>query len=71
MDEFQEMGFEYSQAVSVFYETYLFIVVKASNSNNKIHSQSLVKNLGGGLDKPAGIGCPHPSSKVFFCDWLV
>ena len=26
MDEFQEMGFVYQQAVSVFYETYLFIV---------------------------------------------
>ena len=44
------MVFVYQQAVSVFYETYLFIVLKAVNSNNKIHSQSLVKNLdwGGG-----------------------
>ena len=60
MDEFQEIGFVYLQAVSVFCGTYPFIVVKAINSNNYIHSQSLLKNLGGGQDKPAGIGCPPP-----------
>ena len=54
------MVFVYYQAVSVFCGTYLFILVKAINSNNYIHSQSLLKNLGGGQDKPAGIGCPPP-----------
>ena len=57
---FKKLVFVYQQAVSVFCETYSFIVVKAINSNNYIHSQSLLKNLGGGQDKPAGIGCPPP-----------
>ena len=57
---FKKWGFVYLQTVSVFCGTYPFIVVKAINSNNYIHSQSLLKNLGGGQDKPAGIGCPPP-----------
>ena len=57
---FKKLFFVYQQAVSVFCETYPFIVVKAINSNNEIHSQSLLKNLGGGQDKAAGIGCPPP-----------
>ena len=61
MDEFQEIVFFiYQQAVSLFCGTYPLRVVKAINSNNLIHSQSLLKNLGGGQDKPAGIGCPPP-----------
>ena len=57
---FKKLVFVYQQAVSVFYETYLLIVVKAIKSNNLIQSQSLLKNLGGGQDKPAGICCPPP-----------
>ena len=57
---FKKLVFVYQQAVSVFCGTYPFIVVKAIKSNNLIHSQSLLKNLGGGQDKPAGIGCTPP-----------
>ena len=48
MDGFLVMIFVYKRAVSIFCETYPLIVVKAINSNNKIHSQSLLKNLGWG-----------------------
>ena len=64
---FKKSVFVYQQAVSLFCETYPFIVVKAIKSNNVILEshyiickQSLLKNLGGGQDKPAGIGCPPP-----------
>ena len=33
-----------------------------------MHSQSLVTNLGGGQDKPAGIGCPPPVMEGILSD---
>ena len=74
MDEFQEIGFCILAGSIFFCETYPFIVVKTIKSNNLIHSQSLLKNLGGGggggggQDKPAGIGCPPPIIEGIFSD---
>ena len=61
MHEFQEIGFcILAGSTCILWNISVYIVVKAINSNNYIHSQSLVINLGGGQDKPAGIGCPPP-----------
>ena len=46
---FKKLVFVYQQAVSVFCGTYPFSVAKATNSNNLIHSQSLLKNHGWGV----------------------
>ena len=51
--------------LQAFCETYPLIVVKAINSNSESIANHRSKNLGGGQDKPAGIGCPHLASKVF------
>ena len=49
MKEFQEMGFcILAGSICFFVTTNPFIVVKAINSNNKINSQSMLKNHGGG-----------------------
>ena len=50
---FKKWVFVYWQKVSVFCETYQFIVVKAINSNNKINSQSLLEKswVGGKLNQ--------------------
>ena len=60
MDEFQERVYVYLQAVSVFCETYPFIVVKAINSYSESIANHCSKILVGVQDKPAGIGCPPP-----------
>ena len=46
--------------LQAFCETYPLIVVKAINSNSESIANHCSKNLGGGQDKPAGIGCPPP-----------
>ena len=62
---FKKWVFVYQQAVSVFCEIYPLIVVTAINSHSESIANHYSKNPSGGQDKPAGIGCPHPSSKVF------
>ena len=58
---FKKLVFVSKQAVSVFYETYLLIVVKAFNSNSESIANHCSKIwVGGGQEKPAGIGCPPP-----------
>ena len=49
--------------LQAFCETYPLIVVKAINSNSESIANHCSKNLGGGQDKPAGIGCP-PGVKI-------
>ena len=65
MGEFQEMGFRILAGSICFLRNISINSCKSYKQQFRIHSQSLLKNLGGGQDKPAGIGCPHPSSKVF------
>ena len=60
MGEFQEMGFRILVGSICILQN---ISIDSCNSNNqqfRTHSQSLLKNPGGGQDKPAGIGCPLP-----------
>ena len=60
MDEFQEMGFRILAGSICILGN---ISINSCNSNKqqfRIHCQSLLKNPGGGQDKPAGIGCPPP-----------
>ena len=62
MDEFQEIGFcILAGSICILCNIFVYSCL------SRIHSQSLLKTLGGGQDKPAGIGCPpppSPSSKV-------
>ena len=60
MAEFQEIGFCILAGSISFCGTHPFIVVKAINSNSESIANHCSKILGGGQDKPAGIGCPPP-----------
>ena len=60
MGKFQEMGFHILAGSFCILQN---ISINSCNSNLqqfRVHSQSLLKNPGGGQDKPSGIGCPPP-----------
>ena len=60
MDEFQEMGFRILAGSICILRNISINSCKSYKQQFRIHCQSLLKNLGGGQDKPAGIGCPPP-----------
>ena len=60
MDKFQEMGFRILAGSICILRNISINSCKSYKQQYRIHSQSLLKNLGGGQDKPAGIGCPPP-----------
>ena len=69
MDEFQEMVFcIVAGSICILWN----IPINSCNTDKqqfRIHSQSLLKNLGGGQDRPAGIGCPPPVIEGILIDW--
>ena len=60
MGEFQEMGFRILAGSICILRNISINSCKSNKQQFRIHSQSLLKNPGGGQDKPAGIGCPPP-----------
>ena len=68
MGEFQEMGFRILAGSICILRNISINSCKSNKQQFRIHSQSLLKNLGGGQDKPAGIGCPPPVIQNIFID---